>query len=151
MSSGPAPPCSGSGAKHRRAPTLPRTKVDCTRQDVVRVWKRLVFYCRTPAPAPHLAHPEGCAALRIVLVTCPVSAALASISRMDSISTSCTCVETTPGNHQHAHAVIGQQPWESLARPRCCSLLCQGTRGVVLRYGWERCFVFAARPGVPHL
>jgi len=22
-----------------------------------------------PAPAPHLAHPEGCAALRIVLVT----------------------------------------------------------------------------------
>ena len=24
-----------------------------------------------PAPAPHLAHPEGCAALRIVLVTVP--------------------------------------------------------------------------------
>ena len=24
-----------------------------------------------PAPAPHLAHPEGCAAQRIVLVTVP--------------------------------------------------------------------------------
>ena len=24
-----------------------------------------------PAPAPHLAHPEGCAALRVVLVTVP--------------------------------------------------------------------------------
>ena len=24
-----------------------------------------------PAPAPHLAHPEGCASLRIVLVTVP--------------------------------------------------------------------------------
>ena len=24
-----------------------------------------------PAPAPHLAHPEGCAALRIALVTVP--------------------------------------------------------------------------------
>jgi len=41
------------------------------------------FIAKRSAPAPHLAHPEGYAALRIVLVT-----ALASISRMDSISTS---------------------------------------------------------------
>jgi len=27
------------------------------------------FIAEQPAPAPHLAHPEGCAALRIVLVT----------------------------------------------------------------------------------
>ena len=29
------------------------------------------FVAEQPAPAPHLAHPEGCAALRIVLVTMP--------------------------------------------------------------------------------
>ena len=29
----------------------------------------LYFIAEQPAPAPHLAHPEGCAALRIVLVT----------------------------------------------------------------------------------
>jgi len=29
------------------------------------------FIAEQPAPAPHLAHPEGCAALRIVLVTVP--------------------------------------------------------------------------------
>ena len=29
------------------------------------------FIAERPAPAPHLAHPEGCAALRIVLVTVP--------------------------------------------------------------------------------
>ena len=38
------------------------------------------FLCKTrdwyviaeqPAPAPHLSHPEGCAALRIVLLTVP--------------------------------------------------------------------------------
>ena len=40
------------------------------------------------APAPHLAHPEGCADLCIVLVT--VSAALARIFWMDLISTSCS-------------------------------------------------------------
>jgi hypothetical protein len=27
------------------------------------------FVAEQPAPAPHLAHPEGCAALRIVLLT----------------------------------------------------------------------------------
>ena len=31
----------------------------------------LYFIAEQPAPAPHLAHPEGCAALRIVLVTVP--------------------------------------------------------------------------------
>jgi len=48
------------------------------------------FIAEQTAPAPHLAHPEGYAALHIVLVTVPrVSrAALASIFRMDSISTS---------------------------------------------------------------
>ena len=29
------------------------------------------FVAEQPAPAPHLAHPEGCAALRSVLVTVP--------------------------------------------------------------------------------
>jgi len=29
----------------------------------------LCFIAEQPGPAPHLAHPEGCAALRIVLVT----------------------------------------------------------------------------------
>ena len=29
------------------------------------------FIAEQPVPAPHLAHPEGCAALRIVLVTVP--------------------------------------------------------------------------------
>ena len=29
------------------------------------------FIAEQPAPAPHLAHPEGCAALRIALVTVP--------------------------------------------------------------------------------
>jgi len=29
------------------------------------------FIAEQPAPAPHLAHPEGCAALRIVQVTVP--------------------------------------------------------------------------------
>ena len=33
-----------------------------------RDWYRIA---EQPAPAPHLAHPEGCAALRIVLVTVP--------------------------------------------------------------------------------
>ena len=36
----------------------------------VRVRDRYVI-AEQPAPAPHLAHPEGCAALRIVLVTVP--------------------------------------------------------------------------------
>ena len=38
------------------------------RQGVERDW---YFIAEQPAPAPHLAHPEGCAALRIVLVTVP--------------------------------------------------------------------------------
>ena len=29
------------------------------------------FIAEQPAPAPHIAHPEGCAALRILLVTVP--------------------------------------------------------------------------------
>ena len=34
--------------------------------------KRLVFFlAEQPAPAPHLAHPEGCSALHIVLITVP--------------------------------------------------------------------------------
>ena len=42
------------------------------------------FIAEQPAPAPQLAHPEGCAALRVVLLLCPVSAALASFFRMDA-------------------------------------------------------------------
>ena len=34
-----------------------------------REMKNWCFIAEKPAPAPHLAHPEGCAALRIVLVT----------------------------------------------------------------------------------
>ena len=34
----------------------------------LRVVKRLMYFiAEQPAPAPHLAHPEECAALRIVL------------------------------------------------------------------------------------
>ena len=36
---------------------------------VVKDWDLLA---EQPAPAPHLAHPERCAALRIVLVTVPL-------------------------------------------------------------------------------
>ena len=35
------------------------------------MWKSLVFIAEQPAPAPHRAHPEGCAALRIALATVP--------------------------------------------------------------------------------
>ena len=38
------------------------------RSDLQRDW---YFIAEQPAPAPHLAHPEECAALRIVLVTVP--------------------------------------------------------------------------------
>ena len=31
--------------------------------------QRLVLIAEQPAPAPRLAHPDGCAALRMVLVT----------------------------------------------------------------------------------
>ena len=40
----------------------------CERADGERDW---YFIAEQPAPAPHLAQPEGCAALRIVLVTVP--------------------------------------------------------------------------------
>ena len=33
--------------------------------------RNLCFIAEQPAPATHLAYPEGCAALRIVLVTVP--------------------------------------------------------------------------------
>jgi len=36
-----------------------------------RLWSSGGRVSKQPAPAPHLAHPEGCAALRIVLVTVP--------------------------------------------------------------------------------
>jgi hypothetical protein len=34
-------------------------------------WRDWYFIAEQPAPAPRLAHPEGCAALRIVLLTVP--------------------------------------------------------------------------------
>ena len=36
-------------------------------RDLVSTQQRLVFIAEQAAPAPHLAHSEGCAALRIVL------------------------------------------------------------------------------------
>ena len=36
------------------------------------------FIAEQPAPAPHLAHPKGCAALRIVLVTVPPASKICS-------------------------------------------------------------------------
>ena len=44
----------------------PRSSVNCAKPN--RDW---YFIAEQPAPAPHLAHPEGCAALRIVLATVP--------------------------------------------------------------------------------
>ena len=64
---------------------LPRVSFDIACVSCERDWYFIVIQ---PAPAPHLAHPEGRAAPRIVLLLCPVSAALASIFRVDSISTS---------------------------------------------------------------
>ena len=48
-----------------RAPPTPPPH-DAVREHVQRNW---YFIAKQPAPAPHLAHPEECAALRIVLVT----------------------------------------------------------------------------------
>ena len=46
------------------------------------------WYCiaEQPAPAPHLAHPEGRAALRIMLVTVPCVSRSCERFRMDLIS-----------------------------------------------------------------
>ena len=52
-----------------------------------RLWSSGGRVSKQPAPAPHLAHAEGCAALRIVLVSVFRVDALASIFRTDSIST----------------------------------------------------------------
>ena len=41
------------------------------REPQVLVQRHFIFNAEQPAPAPHLAHPEGCAALRTVLVTVP--------------------------------------------------------------------------------
>ena len=41
-----------------------------------------------PSPAPRLVHPEGCAALHIVLVTVHLGSRSCEIFRMDWISTS---------------------------------------------------------------
>ena len=51
--------------RHPDSQLSSRVHVACPRLE------RLVFIAEQPAPAPHLAHPEGCAALRIVLVTVP--------------------------------------------------------------------------------
>ena len=41
------------------------------RPEVTSVKRGWYSIAEQPAPAPHLAHPEGCAALRIVLVDVP--------------------------------------------------------------------------------
>ena len=68
--------------KYSPRPILPHRTLVVLQRD----W---YFIAEQLAPAPHLAHPEGCTALRIVLVTVPrVSRSLTSIIRMGSISTS---------------------------------------------------------------
>ena len=39
--------------------------------DDVRASRYWRFIAEQPVPAPHLAHPEGCATLRVVLITVP--------------------------------------------------------------------------------
>ena len=41
------------------------------RPGAVRAREEWYFIAELPVPAPHLTHPEGCAALRIVLITVP--------------------------------------------------------------------------------
>ena len=55
----------GSASAMRPMAVLPERTHPC------RLWRDWYFTAEQPAPAPHLAHPEGCAALRIVLVTVP--------------------------------------------------------------------------------
>jgi hypothetical protein len=44
-----------------------------THQDGAATREILIFFiAELQTPAPHLAHPEGCTALRIVLVTVPL-------------------------------------------------------------------------------
>ena len=49
------------------------------------------FFAEQQAPAPHLTHPEGCFALRIVLATVPRVSSSCEHFRMGSISTSYAC------------------------------------------------------------
>ena len=52
-------------------------------------FEHLYLITKQPAPAPHLARPERRAAItHMCSLLCPVSAALASLFQMDSISTS---------------------------------------------------------------
>ena len=44
---------------------------NCSRRKVCFLYQDWYFIADQPAPAPHLAHPEGCAALCMVLVTEP--------------------------------------------------------------------------------
>ena len=44
------------------------TMIGLVLASVARYWYSVA---EQPAPTPHLAHPKGCAALRIVLVTVP--------------------------------------------------------------------------------
>ena len=68
--------------------------------------ERLVFYCRTTSAS---THPEGCAALRTVLVT---SAAPANIFRMGSIFT--------------FYLLSGQHTLQHSGRPTMLKLTCWG-------------------------
>ena len=60
------------GLVHHRKPNVRQLGGDHSEAEegggVERDW---CVIAEQPAPAPHLAHPEGCAALRIVLVTVP--------------------------------------------------------------------------------
>ena len=61
---------------------------ETTLRKVVSCQRDGYFIAEQPAPAPHLAHPEGCAALRIVLVTVPCVSRACEHFRIDSSSTS---------------------------------------------------------------
>ena len=75
------------------------------------------FIAEQPAPAPHLAHPEGCAALHIVLL-CPMSAAPARLFRMDSISTCYRFLKPRRIAGEWGHGGAGDHPLGGRIRPR---------------------------------
>ena len=69
-----ATPCRGAPPVRDCYLNLLRLQLSDTNVYAGRVRRSLrdrYFIAEQPAPAPHLAHPEGCAALRIVLVTVP--------------------------------------------------------------------------------
>jgi hypothetical protein len=71
----------------------------------VPLWRDWYFIAKQPAPAPHLAHPEGCAALRIVLVTV--------------LRVSHSCEHFPDGFDLHLRLCASSRPLPSVARGSC--------------------------------